>query len=51
MLVTGIVVLSVAIAWERYLERKTQFPPILRPSILSRNHGRVAIVICVTVRW
>lgn len=45
MLVTSFVVLGLVMTWEIYLERQMQFPPILRPSILTKNHSKLAVAI------
>lgn len=50
MLVTGVVVLVSAVTWAHHLERRTTYPPIIRPSIFTRNNGRVAVVIIIEVR-
>lgn len=34
--------------WERYLEERTTFPPILKPSMLSNHQYKpVGLIICV----
>ena len=49
LLVVSVVLISLAVAWQYYLEFKTNFPPILRMSILSRRKGTVGILLFVTV--
>lgn len=49
LLVLSFVLLSLAVAWAYYLEKKTQFPPIMRISIITRHHYRVAVVYFVVV--
>jgi hypothetical protein len=41
--------LALAIVWVRYLETKTRYPPIMRISIVTRHHYRVAVVYFVVV--
>jgi hypothetical protein len=35
--------------WQRYLETKTTFPPLLRLSVLTRRKGRLMIICFVIV--
>lgn len=41
--------LALAIVWVHYLETKTRYPPIMRISIVTRHHYRVAVVYFVVV--
>lgn len=50
LLVTSLVLLAAAVVWVYRLEKKTTFPPIMRTSIVTRNHYRVAVVYFVSVR-
>lgn len=43
------VVIGCAFGWEHYLENKTDYPPILRTSLLTRKAGRFALVCFVIV--
>lgn len=49
MLAIGFLLMVAALTWSHHLERQTTYPPIIRPSILTRNKGKVAIVIFVEV--
>jgi hypothetical protein len=49
LLVTSVIVIGGAVVWECYLESKTDFPPILRMSVISRHRGRLGIMLFVTV--
>ncbi|KAJ9098212.1 hypothetical protein QFC21_004541 [Naganishia friedmannii] len=49
LLVVSVLFIGVAVAWQYYLEFKTDFPPILRMSILSMHRGTVGILLFVTL--
>jgi hypothetical protein len=44
LLVVSIVFVAGALIWQWYLETKTNFPPVLRVSILTRRKCRLALV-------
>lgn len=50
MSVTGVALVVAAVTWSHHLEERTSYPPIIRPSILTRNNGRVAVIIFIEVR-
>lgn len=49
MLVLSFALLSSALIWQWYLERKTTFSPIIRTSVLTRSKGKLALVCFVVV--
>jgi hypothetical protein len=48
-LVLSLVLVGCAFLWDSYLERKTGYPPILRPSILTRRKGKLTLLCFVIV--
>lgn len=50
LLVLSFFCVVVALVWQHYLECKTDFPPVIRTSILTRRRGRLALVCFVIVR-
>ncbi|KAJ9118223.1 hypothetical protein QFC22_004130 [Naganishia vaughanmartiniae] len=44
MLVLSFVLLVSALCWQWYLEHKTTFPPVIRPSVLTKSRGKLALV-------
>jgi hypothetical protein len=49
LLVISFALLAAAVIWVHYLERKTTYPPIMRISIVTADHYRVAVVYFVSV--
>jgi hypothetical protein len=49
LLVMSFVLLAFAVVWVHHLEKRTSFPPVMRISIVTRHHYRVAVVYFVVV--
>lgn len=49
LLIVSACLIASAVAWQYYLELKTDYPPILRMSIISRHKGRLGIILFITV--
>jgi hypothetical protein len=49
MFVLSFVTLGCAVGWQSYLEKRTHFPPILRPSLFTKKKGKLTLVCLVIV--
>ncbi|KZS91971.1 putative efflux transporter [Sistotremastrum niveocremeum HHB9708] len=44
LLITSVVFLAAFIAWEKYLQDHTEFPPLMPLTIWTRGHGKFAVM-------
>jgi hypothetical protein len=50
MFTLSFVTIGCALGWQSYLEERTNFPPIIRPSLMTRRKGKLTLVCLVIVR-